>query len=68
MVIQMDMQGGLNEAISPPHMEQEKTMKCVKGNGKVVRVTNDKAEKLVAEKGYKYATKQEWKAAGRELA
>ncbi len=38
-------------------------MKCVKLGTEVVRVTEKKAETLVA-KGWKYAPKNEWKASG----
>lgn len=41
-------------------------MKCVRGNGKVVRVTDAKAAMLVSSKGYKYVPKHEWKKEGRK--
>jgi len=39
-------------------------MKCIKKGSIVIRVKDDKAEALVT-KGWRYASKQEWKAAGR---
>ena len=43
-------------------------MKCVKlETGKVVRVTNEKAEQLTKQPSRtRYASKQEWKASGRQ--
>jgi len=36
-------------------------VKCVKKNTVIVRVSNEKAEKLVKEEGYKYVPKHLWK-------
>lgn len=42
-------------------------MKCVKiDNGEIIRVTNEKADKLVKEKKATYANKKEWKEQGRK--
>lgn len=36
-------------------------MKCVKKHGEIKRVSNEKAEVMVDEKGWEYCPKHEWK-------
>jgi len=41
-------------------------MKCVKKGKTVIRVSNKRAEELVATGKYQYASKQAWKEGGRK--
>lgn len=37
-------------------------MKCIKKHGEIKRVSDDQAHQMVAEKGWNYCPKSEWKA------
>jgi len=43
------------------HNNMEVTMKCVKKDNKIVRVSNERAAELVEKAGYTYTDKDSWK-------
>jgi hypothetical protein len=43
-------------------------MKCIKKHGEIKRIEDSKADKMVAEEGWSYCPKSEWKKEVRDKA